>query len=135
MPENDRSAQYDVFEVFVQYKPLEHHVHVGSVVAPSPLLALQVARENFLRRDTAYNIWVVKQTDIYATSYEDQDFFANHELNKSYRNVAGYSENAHKWKTFKGGRAMSLDELVSDDDLDHKKEVIFDEQNRRSQHS
>lgn len=117
MQEPGNDPQYDVFEVFVQYKPLDHHIHVGSVVAPSNLLALQVARENFLRRDAAYHIWVVKQEHLYGSSYEDHDFFANQELDKSYRNVAGYSDNAHIWKRFKGGRTMSLDELVSDDVL------------------
>ncbi len=95
-------ANYDAFEVFVQYSPLEFHVHVGSVVAPSPELALQVARENFLRRDKAVNIWVVRQNDVAASSYEDYDFYNNLEMNRDYRNMAAYSGNAQLWKKFKG---------------------------------
>jgi ring-1,2-phenylacetyl-CoA epoxidase subunit PaaB len=92
---------YDAFEVFIQYNPLDFHVHVGSVVAPSPELALQVARESFLRRDKAVNIWVVKQSDVAASSYEDADFYNNLETNRDYRNMAAYSGNAQMWKKFK----------------------------------
>jgi ring-1,2-phenylacetyl-CoA epoxidase subunit PaaB len=106
-------AHYDVYEVFIQKDILTHHVHVGSVVAPSPELALQVARENFLRRDTAVNIWVVLQQNIHGTSYEDKDALANQVLDKSYREVSGYSENAQKWKRFKE-RAITIDDVVND---------------------
>ncbi len=106
-------VHYDVYEVFVQKDILTHHVHVGSVVAPSPDLALQVARENFLRRDTAVNIWVVLQQNVHRTSYEDEDALANQVLDKSYREVSGYSDNAQKWKRFKE-RAITIDDLVND---------------------
>jgi ring-1,2-phenylacetyl-CoA epoxidase subunit PaaB len=52
---------YHPYEVFVQYDHLAHHQHVGSVLAASPDIALQLARENFLRRDKAVNIWVVRK--------------------------------------------------------------------------
>ncbi|PWI57120.1 phenylacetic acid degradation protein [Sulfoacidibacillus thermotolerans] len=108
-----QNQHYEVYEVFVQRDALSHHVHVGSVVAPSAELALQVARENFLRREKAVNIWVVKQENVHATSYEDQDFFANQVLSKSYREVSGYAENARKWKAFKQV-AITVDDLVND---------------------
>ncbi len=113
MEHQERSAHYEVYEVFIQRDDLSHHVHVGSVVAPSAKLAHQVARENFLRREKAVNIWVVKQEHVHATSYEDQDFFANQMLNKNYREVSGYAENAKKWKTFKQV-AITVDDLVND---------------------
>ena len=108
-----KEVHYDVYEVFVQREILAHHVHVGSVVAPSPELALQVARENFLRREKAVNIWVVLQQNIHHTSYEDADALANQVLDKSYREVSGYSENAQKWKRFKE-RAITVEDLVND---------------------
>ncbi|WP_083486010.1 phenylacetic acid degradation protein [Alicyclobacillus ferrooxydans] len=108
-----REVHYDVYEVFVQREILAHHVHVGSVVAPSPELALQVARENFLRRERGVNIWVVLQQSIHQTSYEDTDLLANQVLDKSYREVSGYSENAQKWKQFKE-RAITVEDLVND---------------------
>ena len=113
MTQGSESTHYDVYEVFVQSDILAHHVHVGSVVAPSPALALQVARENFLRRERAVNIWVVQQQHVHSTSYEDPDVLANQEVDKSYRNVSGYSENAKKWKAFKEN-AITIDDLVND---------------------
>ncbi|MCL6631002.1 MAG: phenylacetic acid degradation protein [Alicyclobacillus herbarius] len=104
---------YHPYEVFVQYDHLQHHQHVGSVLAPSPEVALQMARENFLRRERAVNIWVVAKDQIHATAYEDTDFFAQ-EFDRSYRRVDGYSaENARRWKRFKQ-RALELEDMVKD---------------------
>lgn len=104
---------YQPYEVFVQYGHLEHHQHVGSVLAASPDVALQLARENFLRRDKAVNIWVVPKDSIYATPYEEPEFFAD-EMDKAYRRVDGYSsENARRWKAFKQ-KALSIEEVVQD---------------------
>ncbi|GAB6934134.1 hypothetical protein JCM14720_00540 [Calditerricola yamamurae] len=107
-----REGIYDVYEVFVQYNKTDHHVHVGNVLAPSPDLALHVARENFLRRDRAVSIWVVRREDIHATSYQDPDFFAR-ETDKSYREVSGYTENGRLWRMFKQ-RMMNIEEVVQD---------------------
>ncbi len=109
----DDTKNYDVFEVFVQYHPLDFHVHVGSVVAPSPELGLQVARENFLRREKAINIWVVRQNDVHASSYADEGFYTNQEFDRKYRNVSGYTSNAPKWKAFKE-KALTIEEVVED---------------------
>lgn len=103
---------YVSYEVFVQYNQLEHHQHVGSLLATTPELALQLARENFLRRDRAVNIWVVKSEDIFASPYEEVDYLAN-ELDKSYRRVDGYADNARKWKAFRQ-RSLEIEDLVKD---------------------
>ncbi|RIV20162.1 phenylacetic acid degradation protein [Alicyclobacillaceae bacterium I2511] len=108
-----KQPHYDVYEVFIQRDFLGYHTHIGSVVAASPELAQLVARENFLRRDAAISIWVVHQTDIHETSYEDTDFFINRATDKSYRDVSGYVDNAKKWKAFKE-RAITIEDLVHD---------------------
>jgi ring-1,2-phenylacetyl-CoA epoxidase subunit PaaB len=109
MEEREERLEYGVYEVFVQKTQQDHHQHVGSVVAPSPDVALITARENFLRRDPAVNIWVVPREHIYATPYEG-DYFAR-ELDRRYREVSGYSENGRLWRMFKE-RAMDLDEMI-----------------------
>lgn len=106
------SSQYDAYEVFVQKTQLDQHVHVGSVLAPSVEFALQMARENFLRRDAAVNIWVVRQADVHATPYDDKDYFAR-ELDHKYREVTGYADNARRWKAFKEA-ALTLEEIIED---------------------
>jgi ring-1,2-phenylacetyl-CoA epoxidase subunit PaaB len=99
MEKREEKRAFDVYEVFVQKTALDHHRHVGSVVAPSPDVALITARENFLRRDPAVNLWVVPRDAIYAAPREG-DFFAR-ELDRRYREVSGYSENGRLWKMFK----------------------------------
>lgn len=89
----------EVYEVFIQRRHGEHHVHVGSLLAANPELALLHAKENFLRRDPCVNIWVVARENIAATSYEDADVFAR-ELNRDYRNPSGYRHHAKKWREY-----------------------------------
>lgn len=109
---NESTGLYDVFEVFVQYNHLEHHQHVGSVLAPSAEIALHLGRENFLRRDKAVNIWVVRKDHIHATLYEESAFFAT-EFDREYRRVDGYADNARRWKVFKQ-KALHLEDIVKD---------------------
>ncbi|MFC4075888.1 phenylacetic acid degradation protein [Salinithrix halophila] len=104
--------EYDVFEVFVQKTQADYHVHVGSVVAPSPDVALQTARENFLRRDQGVNIWVVPRGHVYATPYDDPDWFAR-EMDRKYREPSGYPENGRLWRMYRE-RALKLEEIVED---------------------
>lgn len=103
-------VEFDVYEVFVQKSSADHHVHVGSLVAPTPDLALQNARENFLRRDKAINIWVVPRKAITASDEQGNDFLSR-EFDRKYREVAGYTENGRLWRMFKE-RAMMIEEIV-----------------------
>lgn len=63
------------FEVFLQKKKGTQHSHAGIVHAPDAETALVFAKEQFTRRGEATNIWVVKSSEILATSYEDVDIF------------------------------------------------------------
>ena len=81
--------QWDVYEVFHQKARGEHHVHVGSVHATSPEMALILAKEQYARRTAGVNLGVVKVSDLYASEYADQDMFA-HATDKSYREAYGY---------------------------------------------
>jgi ring-1,2-phenylacetyl-CoA epoxidase subunit PaaB len=92
---------FTVYEVFIQKDHASPHIWVGSVDAGTPEDALLLARENFLRRDTAVSIWVVKQEHVHQTDYEDHDFFAR-ETDKQYRMLTGYNKaNAEKWRKYK----------------------------------
>lgn len=105
----ENKNDFDVFEIFVQETHLDSHVHVGSLVAASADLAMQVARENFLRRDDAVNLWVVPRNQITATSYESP--FFSREMDRKYREVSGYTENGRLWRMFKE-RDMDIEEIV-----------------------
>ncbi len=82
-------TQWDVYEVFQQKARGEFHVHVGSVHAPDPEMALVLAKEQYGRRMACVNLWVVKASDIHATDYADADMFP-HATDKTYREAYGY---------------------------------------------
>lgn len=80
-PTNDKTQvqpdeYWGTYEVFHQAKRGKHHTHVGAVHAPDPEMALVFAKEQYGRRGTCVNLWVVKTSDIYALRIEDEDMFA-----------------------------------------------------------
>ena len=82
-------TQWDTFEVFHQTKTGDPHIHVGSVHAPDPEMALQMARDQFARRLKCVSLWVVRSKDVTATDYQNPDFFAQ-TTDKSYRDPKGF---------------------------------------------
>lgn len=81
--------QHQTYEVFHQQKSGAHHVHVGVVHAPSRELALILAKEQYARRGTTLNLWVVNTADVFTMNSEDSDIFAT-TPEKTYRDVAAY---------------------------------------------
>ncbi|MCL6452542.1 MAG: phenylacetic acid degradation protein [Alicyclobacillus sp.] len=102
---------FEPYQVFVRRDALDAMEHVGTVMAASPEMAVLVARQNFLRRDAAVGLWVVADADMHSANTDPQ-FFAE-ELDKSYRRVDGYSDNARRWKRFKQ-QALQLQDIVRD---------------------
>ena len=82
-------TEWRVWEVFQQAKRGEPHVHVGSIHAPDAELALLLAREQYVRRGSAVNLWVAPADAILATPYDEPDFFVR-TSDKSYRENVGY---------------------------------------------
>lgn len=83
-------TQWPVYEVFHQSKRGEPHIHVGSVHAPDPDMALMLARDQFARRLECVSLWVVRADHITATSYEDVEVWFQPATDKSYREAAGF---------------------------------------------
>ncbi len=81
--------QFETYEVFQQIKRGTHHTHVGTVHAPNEELALIFAKEQFCRRGTSVNIWIVRTDNIYTTPYEDADMFETSTY-KDYREPDAY---------------------------------------------
>ncbi len=82
-------TQWETYEVFHQTKKGDPHMYVGSVHAPDPEMALHMARDQFARRLKCVSLWVVRTTDITATDYQDNDFFAQ-TTDKTYRDPKGF---------------------------------------------
>ncbi len=80
---------FETYEVFEQRKRGTHHIHVGSVHAPSAEMAVVFAKEQYTRRGQCVNLWVVKTSDVFVTEYEDSDIFET-TANKKYREPDAY---------------------------------------------
>lgn len=64
-------TQWARFEVFQQMRPEAAFVNVGSVHAPDPEIALQNARDVFVRRPQTHRLWVVPAGDILSRTAEE----------------------------------------------------------------
>lgn len=67
---DSRDTQWPRYQVFLQEKEGSPHQDVGSVHAPDPEMALQNARDVFVRRPDCVSIWVVRVEQIYAKTAE-----------------------------------------------------------------
>lgn len=102
--EEDRGmsdTQWETYEVFHQSRRGKPHEHVGSVHAPDPQMALQLARDQFARRLECVSLWVVRSKDITLTDYQDPLFFSQL-FDKSYRDPKGFDAPAKIDPTMKG---------------------------------
>ena len=83
-------AEWPLYEVFIRSKRGLNHVHVGSLHAPDPQLALLHARDVYTRRNEGVSIWVVPSADITASSPEEKDPLFAPSGDKVYRHPTFY---------------------------------------------
>jgi ring-1,2-phenylacetyl-CoA epoxidase subunit PaaB len=83
-------AAWPPFEVFVRSKRGLNHVHVGSIHAADPEMALRHARDVYTRRNEGVSIWVVRSSDITASSPDEKDAFFAPSGDKIYRHPTFY---------------------------------------------
>jgi ring-1,2-phenylacetyl-CoA epoxidase subunit PaaB len=79
-----------LWEVFVRSKRGLSHNHVGSLHAPDAQMALRDARDVFTRRTEGVSIWVVRSSEITASSPEERDPFFEPAADKAYRHPTFY---------------------------------------------
>lgn len=84
------SPEWPLFEVFVRSKRGLNHVHVGSLHAADPEMALLHARDVYTRRHEGVSIWVVPSAGITASSPEEKDAFFDPSADKIYRHPTFY---------------------------------------------
>src|SRR5688572_19159989 len=85
------SSSWPLWEVFVRGKRGLNHVHVGSLHAPDAEMALHNARDLYTRRNEGVSIWVVKASDITASSPAEKDPFFAPSGDKVYRHPTFYA--------------------------------------------
>ena len=90
MTNTTSTSEFPLFEVFIRSKNGLHHKHVGSLHAPDAEMALTNARDVYTRRSEGVSIWVVKTSDIVASSPEDKGAFYDPNDEKMYRHPTFY---------------------------------------------
>jgi ring-1,2-phenylacetyl-CoA epoxidase subunit PaaB len=88
--ERSELAHWPLYEVFLRGKRGLNHVHVGSLHAADPQMALRHARDLYTRRNEGVSIWVVAATDITASSPDEKDPFFAPSGDKVYRHPTFY---------------------------------------------
>ena len=84
------SDTWPLWEVFVRGKRGLNHVHVGSLHAADGQMALQHARDLYTRRNEGVSIWVVRASDIVASSPDEKDPYFAPSGDKIYRHPTFY---------------------------------------------
>lgn len=78
-------STWPLWEVFVRSQHGLAHKHVGSLHAPDAEMALNNARDVYTRRNEGLSIWVVKASDIVASSPSDKEPLFEPANSKVYR--------------------------------------------------
>lgn len=126
MEENQvkKTEFFEVFEVFSKRTHSAPMQYQFSLLAPNHELALVMAQENFMRREPAADIWVVKRTDIRKMTEEERESLARLD-NKDYRTTKGYGYLKKKWRAYEQ-QMLDEKEILSwgeekHDDKDHSR--------------
>ena len=83
-------SEWPLYEVFLRSKRGLNHVHVGSLHAADATMALHHARDLYTRRNEGVSIWVVRSSDITASSPGEKDPFFAPSGDKVYRHPTFY---------------------------------------------
>ena len=82
--------EWPLWEVFVRSRRGLSHVHAGSLHAPDAEMALRNARDLYTRRQEGVSIWVVRSSDIEASTPDERDSFFDPAADKIYRHPTFY---------------------------------------------
>lgn len=77
--------EWPLWEIFIRGQHGLNHRHVGSLHAPDRKMAMNNARDVYTRRREGLSIWVVKASDITASSPEERGALFDPADSKVYR--------------------------------------------------
>ncbi|HEY7303014.1 MAG TPA: 1,2-phenylacetyl-CoA epoxidase subunit PaaB [Bryobacteraceae bacterium] len=83
-------TEWPLWEVFIRSRDGLGHKHAGSLHAPDAQMALKNARDVYTRRNEGVSIWVVRSSDITASSPGDKEPFFEPANSKVYRHPSFY---------------------------------------------
>ncbi len=79
------TTEWPLWEIFIRSQHGLAHKHVGSLHAPDAEMAIKNARDVYTRRNEGVSIWVVKSSDIVASSPGDHEALFEPAGSKVYR--------------------------------------------------
>lgn len=82
---NNNANEWPLWEVFIRSQHGLAHKHVGSLHAPDAAMAIRNARDVYTRRNEGVSIWVVRSSDIVASSPGDKEPLFDSARDKVYR--------------------------------------------------
>jgi ring-1,2-phenylacetyl-CoA epoxidase subunit PaaB len=97
--ETRQESYFEEFEVFSRKTPTAPVQYHFSLLAPNEDIAILMAQENFMRRDSVDDIWVVKRQNIRKMTPEEKKTL-NRLDNKDYRTTKGYGYLKKKWRKY-----------------------------------
>src|ERR1700746_2119089 len=83
-------SECPLWEVFIRSQHGLAHKHVGSLHAPDAEMAIKNARDVYTRRNEGVSIWVVRSTDITASSPGEKEALFEPANSKVYRHPSFY---------------------------------------------
>jgi ring-1,2-phenylacetyl-CoA epoxidase subunit PaaB len=81
---------WPLWEIFIRSQHGLAHKHVGSLHAPDAEMAIKNARDVYTRRNEGVSIWVVKSSDITASSPGEKEPLFEPANSKVYRHPTFY---------------------------------------------
>lgn len=100
--ETSQGSYFEEFEVFSRKTSTAPVLYQFSLLAPDEDIALMMAQENFMRRETVDDIWVVKRQHIRKMTTDEKKTLQRLD-NKDYRTTKGYGYLKKKWRTYEQG--------------------------------
>jgi ring-1,2-phenylacetyl-CoA epoxidase subunit PaaB len=83
-------SEWPLWEIFIRSQSGLSHRHVGSLHAPDAEMAMLNARDVYTRRNEGVSIWVVKSSDIVASSPDKKGPLFDPSNSKVYRHPTFY---------------------------------------------
>ncbi|MBV8832984.1 MAG: 1,2-phenylacetyl-CoA epoxidase subunit B [Acidobacteriaceae bacterium] len=83
-------SDWPLWEIFIRSQHGLTHKHVGSLHAPDAEMAIKNARDVYTRRNEGVSIWVVRSSDITASSPGEKEPLFEPANSKVYRHPSFY---------------------------------------------
>ncbi len=83
-------SDWPLWEVFIRSQHGLAHKHVGSLHAPDAEMAIRNARDAYTRRKEGVSIWVVRSSEVTASSPAEKGSLFEPADNKVYRHPTFY---------------------------------------------